>query len=155
MQDQPPSASTSFGLLILRVGAGGFMMIHGWGKVQMVIDGAFDKFADPIGLGTGVSLVLAALAEFFGSLLVVLGLATRLAAASVVFTRGVAAFVIHQSDPWTAGAAAKLFKAGQATSWSSKEPALLFLVAFLALVFTGAGQLSVDTWALGRKGKKK
>jgi uncharacterized membrane protein YphA (DoxX/SURF4 family) len=31
----------------------------------------------------------------------------------------------------------------------------LFLVAFLALVFTGAGQLSVDTWALGRKGKKK
>jgi len=154
MQKQPLSASTSLGLLVLRLGAGIYLMTHGWGKVQMVIDGKFEGFPDPIGMGSTLSLVMAALAEFFGSLLVALGLATRLAALSVVFTMAVAAFVIHANDPWTMGEAARLFKAGQATSWSSKEPALLFALAFLTLVFTGAGQLSLDAWVLGRKRKK-
>ncbi|HET6572215.1 MAG TPA: DoxX family protein, partial [Fimbriiglobus sp.] len=78
------------------------------------------------------SLVGVTVAEFGCALLVVLGLATRLAAAVVVFSMAVAAFVVHANDPWTMGAGA------------SKEPALLYLVPFLALVFTGAGRLSLD-----------
>jgi uncharacterized membrane protein YphA (DoxX/SURF4 family) len=39
---------------------------------------------------------------------------------------------------------AEAFFAGESERWSSKEPALLFLFVFLALIFTGAGQFSVD-----------
>jgi putative oxidoreductase len=122
----------SLGLLALRVGMGGFLMTHGWGKVEMVFAGKFSDFGDPIGLGNTLSLILAASAEFLCSLLVVLGAATRLAALPPAFTMLVAAFVVHGSDPWTMGEGA------------SKEPALLFLSGFLAIFFCGAGRFSVD-----------
>ena len=85
-----------------------------------------------------------AMAEFFCALLVILGFATRLAAAPIVFGMAVAAFVAHGGDPWTMGQGAALFMAGKAKSWASKEPALLFLIPFLALMFAGAGKLSID-----------
>ncbi len=44
----------SLGLLVLRLGTGGYMLTHGWGKLQMVLAGDFDKFGDPIGLGSGL-----------------------------------------------------------------------------------------------------
>jgi putative oxidoreductase len=132
MEARRQDLMTSLGLLILRVGVGGFLMTHGWGKVQMILAGQFDKFGDPIGLGGGVSLVLTALAEFVCALLVLVGFATRLAAVPVVFAMAVAAFKVHAGDPWTMGAGA------------SKEPAFLYLTPFLALIFTGAGWFSVD-----------
>jgi len=61
-----------------------------------------------------------------------------------VFAMGVAAFVVHGGDPWTMGEGAKLFLAGKGKSWASREPALLYLVPFLALVFTGSGRFSID-----------
>jgi putative oxidoreductase len=88
--------------------------------------------------------VLAVLAEFVCAVLVVVGFATRFAAVPVVVTMAVAAFVVHGSDPWSMGEAARRFMAGESKSWASKEPALLFLIPFLALVFTGAGKFSVD-----------
>src|SRR5690606_5688873 len=106
---------------------------------QMVLNGQWADFGDPIGLGNHVSLLGAAGAEFGCALLVMLGLATRLAAIPVVLTMAVAAFVVHGADPWTMGAG------------PSKEPALLFLTAFLPLVFTGAGQLSLDAVIGGRR----
>ena len=136
--------STSVGLLLLRVGCGGYMATHGWGKLQMLLAGSFQDFGDPIGLGPQLSLVLVALAEFACALLVVFGLWTRAAAAPVVFTMAVAAFVVHRSDPWTSGRGAELFFAGKAKIWSSKEPALLYLTAFLALMWTGAGRYALD-----------
>ena len=136
--------TTSVGLLILRLGFGGFMLGHGWGKLQMLLAGEFDKFGDPIGLGSGPSLVLVVLAEFVCALLVMVGFATRLAAVPVVAAMAVAAFVAHGGDPLTMGEGARLFMSSESKSWASKEPALLFLVPFLALVFTGAGRLSLD-----------
>lgn len=134
----------SIGLLTLRLGIGGFMLLHGWGKLQMLQAGEFEKFADPIGLGNKLSLVMATLAEVGGSILVILGLGTRLAAIPLAFTMLVAAFVAHGNDPWTMGEGAKLFMTGAAKSWASKEPALLFLIPFLALIFTGPGCISID-----------
>jgi len=136
----------SIGLLVLRVGVGVYLATHGWGKLQMVLDGSFDKFTDPIGIGSGPSLVLVTLAEFVCALLVALGLVTRLAAIGPVVAMSIAAFVVHGSDPWTMQEAARIFRAGEADSWSSKEPALLYLIPFLALVFTGPGRLSLDAW---------
>ena len=130
---------SSIGLLILRVGVGVYMASHGWGKLQMIIDGRFGEFGDPLGLGSGVSLILATGAEFFCALLVAIGLATRFAAAPVVFTMAIAAFVVHASDPWTMQA-----------QGASKEPALLYLIPMLALIFTGAGRFSLDATLVPR-----
>ncbi len=134
----------SFGLLILRLGMGGLMLPHGWGKVQMLVAREFDQMGDPIGIGSVASLVLVTTAEFLGALLVVLGLATRFGAALVVVAMSVAAFVAHAADPWTMEQAFKLFMSGETKMPLSKEPALLYLVPFLALVFTGAGAISID-----------
>jgi putative oxidoreductase len=133
MEARRQDLMTSLGLLILRLGIGGFLVIHGWDKVQMILAGDFDKFGNPIGLGSAVSLVLTALAEFICALLVMVGFATRLAAMPVVFAMAVAAFKVHAGDPWTMGGAG-----------ASKEPAFLYLTPFLALIFTGAGWFSVD-----------
>jgi putative oxidoreductase len=135
-------ALTSFGLLILRLGAGVLMATHGWGKVKMVFDGQFDQFGDPLGIGKTMSLIGAATGEFACSMLVVIGLLTRLGAAGAAFTMGVAAFIVHQNDPWTASAA---------SGGANKEPALLFMTCFLTLVFTGAGKYSLDAMLFRRK----
>ncbi len=134
----------SIGLLILRLGIGGFMVTHGWGKVQMVVERNLAMWQDPIGIGAMPSLILAALAEFGAALLVMIGLGTRFAAVLPVVAMAVAAFKVHGADPWTMGKAAELFMSGQSKSWASKEPALLFLIPFLALVFTGPGRFSLD-----------
>ena len=122
----------SYGLLILRLGFGGYMMTHGWGKVEMLLERDFDSFADPIGIGTVPSLIGAVGAEFVCALLVMIGLATRLATMPIIFTMAIAAFVVHRADPWTMGQGA------------SKEPAMLFLIAFLTLALTGPGRISLD-----------
>jgi putative oxidoreductase len=146
MQPRLQILSSSVGLLILRLGVGGYMLSHGWGKLQMMLSGDFEKFGDPIGLGSGLSLVLVTLAEFLCALLVMFGLATRLATLPVVIAMAVAAFVAHGGDPWSSEQAAMLFMAGEAKSWASKEPALMFLAVFLALMFTGAGMFSFDAF---------
>lgn len=145
MEERSQGLGNSIGLLILRLGIGGYLLTHGWGKLQMVLAGDFAKFGDPIGLGSGLSLVLVTMAEFFCALAVIVGLATRPAAAVIVFSMSVAAFGTG-SHPWTMEEAARRFMAGASKSWASKEPALLYLIPFLALVLTGAGGLSLDRW---------
>jgi len=107
------------------------MITHGAGKAQMVIDGA-TQFPDPLGMGAETSLLMAALTEFGCAILVILGFATRFSALGLAFTMGVAAFVIHADDPWLTGGG------------KSKEPALLYMIPFLALVFTGPGRFALD-----------
>jgi putative oxidoreductase len=146
--------TASIGLLILRLGIGGYLLTHGLGKVRMLLAGNFEQMGDPIGLGPVLSLILVTLAEFLGALLVMLGLGTRLAAALVVVSMSVAAFVAHGSDPWTMERGYVLFTTGQSKSWASKEPALLYLIPVLALVFTGAGAFSLDR-LFGRRWRER
>lgn len=125
---------TSFGLLILRIGICAFMIHHGWGKVEMARAGEFDKFVDPMGfLGNKNSLILAAVAEFACPILIAIGFLTRLATIPPIVAMGTAAFVVHANDSW--------FMSG---AGPSKEPAMLFLIPFLTLLFTGAGKYSID-----------
>jgi len=132
--------ANSLGLLVLRVGVGGLMMTHGWTKLQMVLAGEFDKFKDPLDLPANLGLFGAVGAEFVCALAVALGFLTRFTAIPVVFTMCVAAFVVHGEDPLLMGQGA------------SKEPALLYAIPFLALVFTGGGRFSVDAWLKSRRG---
>ncbi|MGH9458254.1 MAG: DoxX family protein [Thermoanaerobaculia bacterium] len=145
----------SIGLLILRLGVAGYLLTHGWGKFQMLAGGKFDQFGDPIGIGATASLILIFFAEFVCSILVIIGLGTRFAAIPVVIAMGVAAFVAHGGDPWTAGGGASLFFAGESQSWASKEPALVFLLVFLSLAFTGAGRFSLDALIARARAKRR
>jgi putative oxidoreductase len=126
------STLSSVGLLVLRVAFGGMMLFgHGWGKLTSFADGA-EKFADPLGIGPTASMAGAVFSEVVCAGLVMVGLVTRVACVPLVFTFVVAAFLVHGKDPF--------FMAGGA----AKEPALLYLCAFLALLFTGPGRFSID-----------
>lgn len=126
--------SVSIGLFVLRVSVGLMMAFgHGWGKLSNF--GALSaKFADPIGLGAGLSLTLTVFAEFFCSLAVVLGLATRAAVIPLMITMIVAVFVVHAGDPF-----------------GKQELGLMYLSAFFALFLTGPGKYSLDWKMFARK----
>lgn len=150
MDPGPQDAVISTGLLVLRLGVAGYMITHGWGKVTMLMERQFEMFGDPIGIGPVASLVLVAFAEFLCAILVLAGLATRLASLPIVITMAVAAFVAHGADPWTMTEAAMRFFSGASESWASKQPALTFLFVFLAFVFTGPGRFSLDAFIASR-----
>lgn len=115
------------GLLFLRLGFGGVMfMEHGWGKLAQFSE-KVAMFPDPLGLGQTASLSLVIFAEVFCSILIMVGLTTRLAAIPLVITMCVAAFGIHVADPF-----------------AKKELALLYAMVFSGLFFTGPGPFSVD-----------
>ena len=119
------------GLLLLRVVPSGIMMTHGWPKFLRLIEQLGTesgvKFFDFMGLGPEVSLTLTVLAELVAPAMMVVGFKTRLAALPAAFTMGVAAFVVHGSDPL-----------------EDKELALLYLVCFAAVGALGAGKWSLD-----------
>lgn len=128
------SVATSIGLLVLRLGAGGLLVaLHGADKLLHFSDKK-DSFPDPLSIGPQISLFLAGSAEGVCAAAVALGLFTRLACLPVIATMAVAAFVFHAGDPIAA-----------------REMALLYLIPFTALAFTGPGRFSVDHWRRSRR----
>ncbi len=129
----------SVGILVLRVGAGGLLFFtHGLPKLLHWTERAH-KFANPIGLGPEVSFSLVVFAEVVCAGAVMLGVATRVAAAPIVFFLLVGAFVQHGSDPF-----------------GDKELALVYMVCFATLTLTGGGRYAVDTFILrGRAGRRR
>jgi len=119
--------STDIALLLIRVGFGVLMLTHGVPKLGMLFSGEPVQFLPLFGLSAKTSLALAATAELGGSILLILGLGTRLAAIPLIFTMLVAVFVAHASDPL-----------------SVKEPAIHYLLVYFALLFTGSGRYSID-----------
>ncbi len=113
-------------ILILRVGSSLLMMRYGYGKLLQYLSGDH-SFADPIGIGEEFSLILAVGAEFFCSILVLVGLGTRLALIPLIITMLVAFFIIHADDPF-----------------DKKEHPLVFLIPYVAVMLTGAGRFSLD-----------
>lgn len=115
------------GLLILRVLVGGFMLFgHGWGKL-MAFGEKFHTWADPLGVGHELSYILTVGAEVFCSLLLILGLVTRFAVIPLVITMLVIILIVHGDD-----------------DWHKKEFALLYLIPYMALLFSGPGKYSMD-----------
>ncbi len=134
MSMPPPTWARDIALLLLRLCFGGLMMVnHGLGKLDKLTSGN-TKFADPLGLGQELSLQLAVGAEVVCATLVALGLFTRLATIPLMFTMGIAAFVVHGADPL-----------------SKKESALLFLVAYTVLLILGPGRIALGHVLLRRK----
>ena len=135
----------SLGLLVLRIGFGLSMaLLHGWGKIS----GGPERWERVGGAMSNLGIdffptffgFMAGFSEFFGSLLLLLGLFFRPATALLAFTMLVAA-VRHLSLP--AGA--------ENAGISGAAHALEFLVVYLALLITGPGRYSVAEWWKNRK----
>jgi putative oxidoreductase len=120
------------GLAVLRIVVGlAFMTVFEkflpregvWGPQQWFID-------DVAAMGFPAPALfawLAVLAEFFGGLLLILGLGTRLAALANGFVTFVAAFVYHQADIGQSGLTATVF-----------------LTMCTTLLICGPGRFSID-----------
>lgn len=126
-------SDTAFNLatLLLRLAFGLLMLInHGYSKLANYPD-MLQKFNDPTGfLGNSLALSLSVFAEFFCAAFVVLGLFTRLACIPLVINMSAAFFLAHNGQ----------YSSGK----GSGEMPLLFLIAFIALLLTGPGKVSLD-----------
>lgn len=114
-------------LLIFRVLVACLLLTHGFPKLQKLLSGDEIQFLDPYGLGITTSFVLVVFAEFVCSILVILGLATRLATIPIIIAMATAVIFAHANDPF-----------------GVKEKPLLFLVCFAFILIIGAGKYSVD-----------
>ena len=113
--------------LVVRVTVPILMLVcHGYGKL-MGFSNIAPHFPDPLGLGPTLSLVLVVGAEFFGSILLALGLLSRWSAFSLFFTMMVVVFVHHWADPF-----------------KEKELAVLYGLVFLFFTVAGGGKYSLD-----------
>ncbi|MBT8177808.1 MAG: DoxX family protein [Eudoraea sp.] len=120
----------NIGIALLRIFASAMMMVHGFSKLQKLLNSDF-QFANPVGLGETPSLFLTVIGEFVCPIFIIIGFKTRWAAAITAVTMGVAGFIHHRADPF-----------------SDKELALVYFVVFLAIALIGPGKYSVDKTAL-------
>ena len=119
--------SAHVAVLVFRVLVAIFMLTHGFPKFQKLLSGEEIQFANPYGLDMTTSFVLATFAEFLCSILVLIGLATRLAVIPLMITMATAVIFAHADDPF-----------------GVKEKPLLFFVCFGLLLILGSGRYSVD-----------
>lgn len=122
------------GLLIFRIGISVLMLTHGVPKLIQLFGSEEIVFADPLGLGEMTTFTFAVFAEFICSLLVLLGLGTRIAVIPLIITMAVAALIVHASDDFV-----------------RQELPLLYLTGFILLFFTGAGKYALDFYLLKKE----
>jgi len=113
-------------LAILRIGFSGSMLTHGIPKIAKLANSPIE-FADPLGVGPTLSLILTLIGEVICPILILIGFKTKWAAIPAAITMLVAAFIVHAPD-----------------DFGKKEKAILYLVAFIAIFLMGAGKYSLD-----------
>lgn len=138
----------SSGLLALRLPVSLMMLLgHGLPKWQN-FDQLKPIFAEMVPLpwvSAAVTLSACILAEVLAPILLILGLATRPAAFLLGFAMVVAAFHVHQGDPWILAPGVP----------GAKEPALLYLIPMLVLIISGAGSWSADAALYEEKRRRR
>jgi putative oxidoreductase len=120
------ASAFSLAALVLRLALGGLMIPHGFSKLAHFASRS-QTFTDPFHIGHTPSLILVIFAEFFCSILVIMGLLTRLACIPLIITMSVVVFHIEHAKFWGDG-----------------ENATLFLAGFTAISLIGPGKVSMD-----------
>lgn len=121
--------STDLGLLLLRVWIGFSLFLkHGLEKLTGYSQMAA-RFPDPIHIGSHASLLLALLCDAICSILIILGLATRIAALLIAINLAVAFSLVHRFAFFGP---------------HNGELAFLYLGFALVLVIAGGGRFSID-----------
>lgn len=114
-------------LLLTRVLIGSFMIVHGLQKAQLLFVQGEIQFADPIGIGMMLSLILTLFAEIICSGLILIGFGTRIAVIPLIITMIVAVFVVHADN-----------------GFAKQEMGLHYLLTYILLLVTGSGKYSID-----------
>ena len=127
--------SIDIALLIARVGVGVLMLVHGLPKLATLFSGEPVKFPGIV-INGELSLILAVFAEVICSLLLIVGLGTRLVVIPLIITMLVAVLHIHAADPF-----------------AKQELGLHYLLVYVVLLITGSGKYSLD-YLLQSKSKK-
>lgn len=129
------SWSADLALLSLRLWIGLSMLLnHGADKLKHFGEVA-PNFPDPLGIGHSASLALVVFAEFFASLLLVLGLVTRWSALVLAIDMAVAFVGVHK---------------GALSGQGNGELAFLYLMGYVALLLAGPGCISADKLLFGK-----
>lgn len=128
--------NAGYGISLVRVVVGITFMLHGAQKLFGVLGGGglegTAKFMSSLGLEpSSLMALLAGSGEFFGGLLLILGLLTRPAAIVTAIVSVVALLTVHLSK-------------GYFISAGGYEYILVLLVASIALVIEGSGKCGVD-----------
>jgi len=129
-------SQAGYAALALRLPIAIVFIAHGSQKLFGLFGGygltGTGQFMESIGLAPGVIMALfAGSAEFFGGLLILIGLLTRPAAIVLAITMLVAIFTVHISNG--------LFLAN-----NGYEFGLALFAASLSLAFSGAGRFAID-----------
>ena len=117
----------NLGLAILRISFSSLMLVHGLPRINMLFGGGEIKFPGVLGLSPTLSLILTIIGEVVCPILIIIGFKTKWAAIPAFITMFVAGFVYLGGQPL-----------------AKKELALLYMFAFLAISFLGAGKYSLD-----------
>jgi len=121
------NTASALGLLTLRIGAAGMLIVgHGWPKLQHFSERAH-KFADPLHVGTQNSLAMAVFAELVCATFVLFGYLTRFAVVPILVLFGVIIFVVSGGEPL-----------------ADRDLAIVYATAFVSIALLGPGRFSVD-----------
>ena len=132
------TTTTGLDTLPIRLGAGAIFAAHGAQKLFGWFGGygleGTAGWMESIGLEPGLLMAaMAGSAEFFGGLLLIIGLLVRPAALMLAITMAVAIITVHLSN-------------GFFLSNNGYEFGLALLAVSVSLVVRGAGNLSADRW---------
>lgn len=114
-------------LLIARITIAVLMLVHGIPKLNSLFSGEPVQFVSVFGLSPEISLGLAVFAEVICSILILVGLGTRLAVIPLIITMLVAVVYIHAAD-----------------GIAKQELGIHYLLVYILLFIGGSGKYSLD-----------
>lgn len=127
----------SLGILLIRVVVGVLMAFYGYEKLihfdEMAASDFWAKNVSFLGMTGKTPLALTVFAEFFCSLLLIVGLLTRLALIPLLICMGYIVAVVAQFSIIETGDHGANLNSG-----------FIYFIIYLGLFFTGAGKYSLD-----------
>ena len=114
-------------LLVARISIGLMFLNHGMQK-WLTFGEMSSNFPDPLHIGSAWSLILIIISEVVCSFFFIFGFLYRIVLLPMIFTMGMAFFVIHDG------------------SLDGGELSLIYLLIFVFLYLTGSGKFSIDAW---------
>jgi putative oxidoreductase len=127
------AGNNSIATTLLRITFGLLMLTHGYDKIIHFSEKALNFF-DLFGLGGEITLGLVIFSEVFCSILLCIGLFTRIVLIPLIFTMSIAFFVVHNDS-----------------SFREKEVALLYLLVYIIIFVSGQSKMSFDYLFFRRK----
>lgn len=113
-------------ILFMRIFVGAMMLTHGIGKLQNY-NAIVNSFPDPLGISSAASFTLITLAEVGCSVLIIMGLFTRLATLPLIFGMYVATFLAFPDKSFAEG-----------------ELSFVYMGIYIMLLISGGGKYALD-----------